>query len=72
MAADGWRIVSALPARGEVWWCEMAEIARRMSVCRRAMRRFLGFDGDSSLGRRADTRMWAICEALEIAVDCSR
>jgi mRNA interferase MazF len=24
--------VSALPARGEVWWCEMAEIGRRPVV----------------------------------------
>ena len=26
------RIVSALPARGEVWWCELAEIGRRPVV----------------------------------------
>jgi mRNA interferase MazF len=25
-------LVSALPARGEVWWCEMAEIGRRPVV----------------------------------------
>lgn len=25
-------VVSALPARGEVWWCEMAEIGRRPVV----------------------------------------
>jgi mRNA interferase MazF len=23
------KVVTALPARGEVWWCEMAEIGRR-------------------------------------------
>lgn len=32
MAAGGWRLVSALPARGEVWWCEMAGIGRRPVV----------------------------------------
>jgi mRNA interferase MazF len=26
------RIVSQLPARGEIWWCEMAEIGRRPVV----------------------------------------
>ena len=28
----GRRIVTALPARGEVWWCELAEIERRPVV----------------------------------------
>ena len=32
MAAGGCRIVSALPARGELWWCEMAERGRRPVV----------------------------------------
>ena len=26
------RLVSALPARGEVWWCELAEVGRRPVV----------------------------------------
>jgi mRNA interferase MazF len=26
------RIVTAVPARGEVWWCELAEVARRPVV----------------------------------------
>jgi mRNA interferase MazF len=26
------KVVSAVPARGEVWWCEMAEIGRRPVV----------------------------------------
>src|SRR5438552_1194786 len=26
------RVVTALPARGEVWWCELAEVARRPVV----------------------------------------
>ncbi len=26
------RIVTALPARGEVWWCELAEVGRRPVV----------------------------------------
>ena len=26
------RVVTALPARGEVWWCELAEIGRRPVV----------------------------------------
>lgn len=32
VAAGGGRLVSALPARGEVWWCELAEIGRRPVV----------------------------------------
>src|SRR2546422_1099415 len=26
------RVVNALPARGEVWWCELAEVGRRPVV----------------------------------------
>lgn len=29
MATGSRSVVSAAPARGEVWWCEMAEIGRR-------------------------------------------
>src|SRR5919106_3941451 len=32
MAAGGRRLVSALPARGELWWCELAGIGRRPVV----------------------------------------
>jgi len=32
VAARRWRLMSELPARGEVWWCEMAEIGRRPVV----------------------------------------
>lgn len=32
VAARSWRLVSSLPARGELWWCEMAEIGRRPVV----------------------------------------
>jgi mRNA interferase MazF len=32
VAARGRRVVTALPARGEVWWCELAEIGRRPVV----------------------------------------
>jgi len=32
VAAGGWGVVSALPERGEVWWCEMAEVGRRPVV----------------------------------------
>lgn len=32
MAARGWRVVTTLPARGEVWWCELADIGRRPVV----------------------------------------
>ena len=32
MAPGGRRDVSSLPARGEVWWCEFAEIGRRPVV----------------------------------------
>ena len=32
VAARGRRLVSGLPARGEVWWCELAEIGRRPVV----------------------------------------
>jgi mRNA interferase MazF len=32
VAPGGGCIVNALPARGEVWWCELAEIGRRPVV----------------------------------------
>ena len=32
MATGGGCVVSGLPARGEVWWCELAEIGRRPVV----------------------------------------
>jgi mRNA interferase MazF len=32
VAAGGGRVVSVLPARGEVWWCEIPEISRRPVV----------------------------------------
>ena len=32
MAAGGRRLVIALPARGEVWWCEMADVGPRPVV----------------------------------------
>ena len=32
MAPGGRRVVSSLPARGEAWWCEFAEIGRRPVV----------------------------------------
>jgi mRNA interferase MazF len=32
MAAGGGRFVSMLPTRGELWWCEIAEIGRRPVV----------------------------------------
>jgi mRNA interferase MazF len=32
VAAGGGRLVSVLPARGEVWWCELAEVGRRPVV----------------------------------------
>jgi mRNA interferase MazF len=116
VAAGGGRIVSALPARGEVWWCELAEVGRRPVVvlsrdaaiprlrrtlvapCTTTIRGLasevvLEPDSDpiprrsavnldsvesvpvavlvSRLGRLAGTRMREICEALEIAVDCT-
>jgi mRNA interferase MazF len=116
VAARGGRVVSGLPARGEVWWCELAQIGRRPVVVlsrdaaiprlRRALvapctttirglasevvlepdhdpiprRSAVNLDSVESvsvavlvsrLGRLADTRMRAICGALEIAVDCT-
>lgn len=32
VAARGERLMSALPARGEVWWCELPQIGRRPVV----------------------------------------
>ena len=117
MAARGRRIVTSLPARGEIWWCELAEIGRRPVVVlsrdaaiprlRRALvapctttirglasevvlepdvdpiprRSAVNLDSVESvsvavlvvrLGRLADTKMRAICAALEVAVDCTR
>ena len=53
------RIVSAVPARGEVWWCELAEIGRRPAVVL-----------VERLGRLTDARLREICRALAVAVDC--
>jgi mRNA interferase MazF len=116
VAPGGGRFVNAWPARGEVWWCELAEIGRRPVVVlsrdaaiprlRRALvapctttirglasevvlepgsdpiprRSAVNLDSVESvsvvvlvsrLGRLADSRMHEICEALEIAVDCT-
>lgn len=116
MAVGGRRIVSSLPARGEVWWCEVPEIGRRPVVVlsrdaaiprlRRALvapcttiirglasevvlepgsdpiprRTAVNLDSVGSvsvavlvsrLGRLADARMRAVCEALEVAIDCT-
>src|SRR6476646_3499535 len=110
-------IVTAVPARGEVWWCEMAEIGRRPVVVlsrdaviprhRRALiapctttirglvsevvlepgddpvprRSAINLDSLESvslcvlvdrLGRLSDARMRQVCDALAVAVDCSR
>lgn len=107
--------MSALPARGELWWCELPAIDRRPVVVlsrdaaiprlRRVLvapctttirglasevilepsddpiprRSAVNLDSVESvsvgvlvgrLGRLADARMCAICEALEVAVDC--
>jgi mRNA interferase MazF len=35
VAAGGGRLVSGLPARGEVWWCELADIGRPVVVLSR-------------------------------------
>lgn len=32
VAAGGGRLVRGLPARGEVWWCELTEVGRRPVV----------------------------------------
>ena len=76
-----------LPARGEMWWCEMPEFGRRPVVVlsRDAViprhRRVLVAPCTTEsvsiailverLGRVADARMREICAALAIAVDCS-
>ena len=103
------------PARGEIWWCELPEIARRPVVvlsrdvaiprlgrvvvapCTTTVRglpsevtlepsedpipRMSAVNLDSiesvalgtlteRMGRLSDQRMWQICAALEVAVDC--
>lgn len=73
--------MTALPARAEVWWCELAEIGRRPVVVlsrdvviprhRRALvAPCTTTIRGSRLGRLADTRMREICAALAVAVDC--
>ncbi len=107
--------MSALPARGELWWCELADVGRRPVVVlsrdaairrlRRALvapctttiralrsevilepgddpitqRSAVNLDSVESvslavlvrrLGRLANARMWEICSALNVAVDC--
>lgn len=108
-------VVTGLPARGEVWWCELPEIGRRPVVvlsrdaaipwlarvlvapCTTTIRslssevvlepgedpipRHCAVNLDSvesvalgtlvaRIGRLADVRMHAVCEALAVAVDC--
>jgi mRNA interferase MazF len=105
----------AVPARGEVWWCELPDIGRRPVVVlsrdaaiprlRRALvapctttirglasevvvepdsdpiplRSAVNLDSVESvsisvlverLGRLGDERMRAVCQALDVAVDC--
>jgi mRNA interferase MazF len=109
--------VKNLPARGEVWWCEMAEIGGRPVVvlsrdaviprhgraliapCTTTIRGLVSevvlepaddpvprrsavnLDSVESvslavlvnrLGRLSDTRMRQVCDALAVAVDCTR
>lgn len=109
--------MTALPARADVWWCELAEIGRRPVVVlsrdaviprhRRALvapctttirglvsevvlepgddpvprRSAVNLDSVESvslavlverLGRLSDARMRLVCDALAVAVDCSR
>jgi mRNA interferase MazF len=109
--------VSDLPRRGEVWWCELPDIARRPVVvlsrdaaiprlrraliapCTTTIRGLpsevtldpaedpiprpsaVNLDSVESvsiatltdrLGRLSDPRMRSICQALEVAVDCSQ
>lgn len=108
--------MSGLPRRGEVWWCELPDLARRPVVVlsrdvaiprlRRALiapctttirnlpsevilepgddpvprRCAVNLDSVESvsvatlvdrLGRLSDTRMHDVCQALEVAVDCT-
>jgi mRNA interferase MazF len=107
---------SAIPARGEVWWCELPRVGRRPVVVlsrdvaiprlRRALvapctttirglasevvvepssdpiplRSAVNLDSVESvsvavlverLGRLGDERMHAVCQALDVATDCS-
>ena len=109
--------MTALPARGEVWWCELAAIGRRPVVvltrdaaiprhgraliapCTTTIRGLVSevvlepgddpvprrsavnLDSVESvslavlvdrLGRLSDGRMRQVCDALAVAVDCSR
>lgn len=109
--------MSSLPARGDVWWCELPDIGRRPVVvlsrdaaiprlhrtviapCTTTIRglpsevvlepgddpvpRHCAVNLDSiesvtlgvlveRMGRLADVKMRAICEALDVAVDCRR
>ncbi|MHB8290046.1 MAG: type II toxin-antitoxin system PemK/MazF family toxin [Acidimicrobiales bacterium] len=109
--------MSSLPARGDVWWCELPEIGRRPVVvlsrdaaiprlrraviapCTTTIRGLpsevvlepgddpvprhcvANLDSIESvalgvlterIGRLADVRMWQLCEALGVAVDCDR
>jgi hypothetical protein len=47
------RLVTALPARGELWWCEMAEIGRRPVVVLSRKR------GDPSSSSSADRTVYS-------------
>ena len=74
--------MTPVPARGEVWWCELPDIGRRPVVVLsrdaaipRLRRTLLGPCTTTirdRLGRLSDQRMEQVCAALAVAVDCQR
>jgi len=66
--------VRALPARGELWWCELTEIGddpvpRRSAVNLDSVENVSVAVLVDRLGRLADSRTREICEPLATAVD---
>jgi mRNA interferase MazF len=64
--------VSALSARGALWWCEPGDdpVPRRSAVNLDSVESVSIAVLITRLGRLADSRMQEICGALEVAVDC--
>ena len=51
-------VVSSLPARGEIWWCELPEAGLPVGTL------------VDRLGRLSDERMREICGAIAVALAC--
>ena len=62
--------MTSLPSRGDVWWCELADVGRRSGVNLDSVENVSVAVLVERLGRLSGDRMRQICGALAVAVDC--